>query len=49
MTEMVWRALFETAKLLEGLRPLATGGNSENFDRLGRLLFQRAAARSPRP
>jgi uncharacterized protein YndB with AHSA1/START domain len=49
MTEMVWRARFETAELLEALRPLATRGNSENFDRLGRLLFQRAEARSARP
>jgi hypothetical protein len=48
MTEMVWRARFETPALLEALRPIMTRGNFENYDRLGRLLFQRAEARAGR-
>jgi uncharacterized protein YndB with AHSA1/START domain len=45
MTEMVWRMRHETPAQLEALRSLMTKANVENFDRLGRLLFQRAAGR----
>jgi hypothetical protein len=46
MTELVWRMRHETAAQLEKLRPLITRANVENFDRLGRLLFQRAEAKA---
>jgi len=39
-TELVWRMRFETAEVYRSLRPLVTRANEENFDRLGRLLFQ---------
>jgi uncharacterized protein YndB with AHSA1/START domain len=39
-TELVWRMRFETAEVYRGLRALITRANEENFDRLGRLLFQ---------
>jgi len=39
-TEMVWRMRHETAAQCERLRGLIVPANEENFDRLGRLLFQ---------
>ena len=39
-TEMAWRMRFETAEVYRSLRALITRANEENFDRLGRLLFQ---------
>jgi len=39
-TELVWRMRFETAEVYRGLRAVITRANEENFDRLGRLLFQ---------
>jgi len=39
-TEMVWRMRHETAAQCERLRSLIIPANEENFDRLGRLLFQ---------
>jgi hypothetical protein len=39
-TELVWRMRFETAEVYRSLRPLINKANEENFDRLGRLLFQ---------
>jgi len=49
MTELVWRMRHETNAQREKLRALITRANEENFDRLGRLLFQRAEARRPQP
>jgi len=45
MTEMVWRMRHETAAQLQKLLPLVGPANEQNFDRLGRLLFQRAEGR----
>jgi hypothetical protein len=39
-TEMVWRMRFETAEVCRSLLPVISKANEENFDRLGRLLFQ---------
>lgn len=39
-TEMVWRMRHETAAQCQRLRSLIIPANEENFDRLGRLLFQ---------
>jgi uncharacterized protein YndB with AHSA1/START domain len=39
-TEMVWRMRFETAEQREQLRHIVVPANEENYDRLGRLLFQ---------
>ncbi len=44
MTEMVWRMRHESAEQCGKVRRLAAMGNEENFDRLGRLLFQQAEA-----
>jgi uncharacterized protein YndB with AHSA1/START domain len=45
MTELVWRMRHETNAQRERLRALITRANEENFDRLGRLLFERAEAK----
>jgi uncharacterized protein YndB with AHSA1/START domain len=42
-TEMVWRMRFETAALCQRMRRIVLPANEENFDRLGRLLFQQEA------
>jgi uncharacterized protein YndB with AHSA1/START domain len=39
-TELVWRMRFETAEVYRSLQALIAKANEENFDRLGRLLFQ---------
>ncbi len=39
-TEMVWRMRHETAEQCQRLRSVIVPANEENFDRLGRLLFQ---------
>jgi uncharacterized protein YndB with AHSA1/START domain len=39
-TELVWRMRFETAEIYRSLQALIAKANEENFDRLGRLLFQ---------
>jgi uncharacterized protein YndB with AHSA1/START domain len=39
-TEMVWRMRHETAAQCQRLRSVIIPANEENFDRLGRLLFQ---------
>jgi uncharacterized protein YndB with AHSA1/START domain len=39
-TELVWRMRFETPEIYRSLQPLIAKANEENFDRLGRLLFQ---------
>lgn len=49
MTELVWRMRLETPALREKLAPLVIPANSENFDRLGRLLFQQAEAEAAAP
>lgn len=44
-TELVWRMRHETAAQADQVRPYVLAGNEENFDRLGRLLFQEEEAR----
>jgi uncharacterized protein YndB with AHSA1/START domain len=39
-TELVWRMRFETAEVYRSLQALIAKANEENFDRLGRLLFE---------
>jgi len=46
MTEMVWRMRHGSNAQREKLRPFVVPANEENFDRLGRLLFQRAEAKA---
>jgi uncharacterized protein YndB with AHSA1/START domain len=43
-TEMVWCMRHETAEQCRRLRRLVVQGNEENFDRLGRLLFEQEAS-----
>jgi len=48
-TEQVWRMRHASAEQREKLAPLIGPANEENFDRLGRLLFQRAEAHGKGP
>lgn len=40
MTELVWRMRHESAAQCQAVRGAVLAGNEENFDRLGRLLFE---------